>query len=54
MRSWNKRSIELSLTPREAELLLAWLQDLCTDRSRDGVGFRLVAALKNAVPTAEE
>ena len=54
MRSWNKRSIELSLTPREAELLLAWLEDLCTDRVRDAVGFRLVAALKNAIPTTDE
>lgn len=54
MRSWNKRSVELSLTPREAELLSSWLETTCKDRQQDAVGFRLSAVLKIALAPQED
>ncbi len=49
MRSWNRRSVELSLTPREAELLLQWLDDTCSDQTKDGVGFRLANSIRRSL-----
>lgn len=49
MRSWNKQSVELSLTLREAERLLEWLDTACTDRSQDRPGYQLAYTLRNAV-----
>ncbi len=59
MRSWNRQSIELTLSPRETDQLIAWLDERCTNVDRDQVGYRLGASLKAAVksnqgPSASE
>ena len=49
MRSWNRQSVEITLSPKEAEDLVAWLEESASDLSRDQVAFRLAASLKAAL-----
>ncbi len=49
MRSWSKRTVELSLTLREAERLLVWLDSTCSDRTADRAGFQLAYTLRGAM-----
>ena len=49
MRSWSKQSVEVTLTVREAERLLEWLDITCLDRAKDRSGFQLAYVLRNSV-----